>query len=310
VRRILAVLALAAAQSGFAAERFSFAAVGDIPYFAFEVPAVAQLLDALPARDVAFVVHVGDIKHGSTPCSDEMLETQRRLVDASPLPLVYTPGDNEWTDCHRGAAGSYDPIERLTKLRALFFPDSESLGRQRFAVARQSDDPRFAEYRENARWTHGGVVFVTLNVPGSNNNLGRNPEQDAEHHRRMRANLAWLEAAVKAAQSPGVLGLVVVAHADPRFDRATRGNDGYARYREALRGHAERLRKPMLLVHGDGHRYRVDQPLKGRDGVLLANFTRLETFGAPGVAWVRVEVDPANPRLFSIAPGIQPPPGP
>ena len=41
-------------------------------------------------------------------------------------PLVHTPGDNEWTDCYRKKAGEFDPLERLAKVRAMFFPDGNS----------------------------------------------------------------------------------------------------------------------------------------------------------------------------------------
>ena len=154
----------------------------------------------------------------------------------------------------------------------------------------------------------GGVVFVALNVPGSNNNLGRNAAMDAEHAARMAANLDWLAGAVRRAGARDARGLVVFAHADPGFGGRSARVDGYATFREALRTHAAALGKPMLLVHGDGHRYRVDQPLRDRaTGRRIPTFTRVEVFGSPEVNWVRIDVDPANPRLFSIAPGITAP---
>lgn len=303
--RALAAAALAAcALAGHAAERFSFAAFGDTPYFGFEEPAVERLVAGLAEANVAFVVHVGDIKLGLAPCSDELLGERRRLFDASPVPFIFVPGDNEWADCRNPLAGGYDPLERLARLRTLFHAGDESLGRRTIRLARQSADARFAAYRENARWRFGGVLFVTLNIPGSNNNLGRDDALDAEHAARMAANFEWLADAVRRASAADVQGLVVFAHADPGFARPARRLDGYLRFREALQTHAARLPKPLLLVHGDGHRYRVDQPLRDRaTGRRLANFTRLEVFGAPQVNWVRIDVDPANPRLFAIAPG-------
>jgi hypothetical protein len=270
-----------------------------------------RLIDSLADARVRFVVHIGDFKAAATPCSDELFAERRRMFDASPVPFVFVPGDNEWTDCHRASAGGHDPIERLAKLRALFYPDDQSLGRQKLRLARQSADARFGAYRENARWLMGGIVFVTLNVPGSNNNLGRNAAMDAEHAARMAANFAWLDGAVRRAAARDMRGLVVFAQADPFFvGRATRV-DGYAQFREALRTHAATLAKPMLLVHGDGHRYRIDQPLRDRaTGRRLETFTRVEVFGAPEVDWVRIDVDPANPRLFSIARGTIAPPSP
>jgi hypothetical protein len=311
VRRALAVLALAALASASAgAERFSFAVFGDTPYFEFEEPAVVRLIDSLADARVAFVVHVGDIKAAAVPCSDALLADRRRMFDASPVPFVFVPGDNEWTDCHRAMAGGHDPLERLAKLREVFYPDDASLGRQKLRLARQSADARFGAYRENARWLRGGIVFVTLNVPGSNNNLARNAAMNAEHAARMAANLDWLDGAVRRAGAHDVRGLVVFAHADPGFGGRSARVDGYASFREALRTHAAALGKPMLLVHGDGHHYRIDQPLRDRtNGRRLGTFTRVEVFGAPEVDWVRVDVDPENPRLFSIGRGtIAPPP--
>lgn len=312
MRRALAALALAVlASAASGAERFSFAVFGDTPYFAFDEPAVVRLIDSLADARVAFVVHVGDFKAAAVPCSDELFEVRRRMFDASPVPFVFVPGDNEWADCHRALAGRYDPIDRLAKLRELFYPDDTSLGRQKLRLARQSASPRFSAYRENARWVMGGIVFVTLNVPGSNNNLGRNAAMDAEHAARMAANFEWLDAAVRRAAGRDVRGLVVFAHADPAFGGREGRVDGYARLREALRTHAAALAKPMLLVHGDGHRYRIDQPLRDRaDGRRLETFTRVEVFGAPEIDWVRIDVDSANPRLFSVGRGTTAPPPP
>ena len=76
-----------------------------------------------------------------------------------------------------------DPLERLAKLRTVFFPGDHTLGQRTFSLTRQSQgaDPTFAKYRENVRWDLGGVTFVTLHVTGSNNGLGRTPEGDAEY---------------------------------------------------------------------------------------------------------------------------------
>lgn len=305
MRRALAALALAAsALSAHGAERFSFAAFGDTPYFGFEERAVERLIAGFAGANVAFAVHVGDFKLGVAPCSDELFADRRRLFDASPVPFVFVPGDNEWTDCGGALAGGHDPLERLARLRTLFHAGDESLGRRTIRLARQSADPRFAAYRENVRWEFGGVVFATLNIPGSNNNLRRDGSTDAEHAARMAANLAWLADAARRARADGAAGLVVFAHGDPGFERPPRPLDGYVRFRAALQTHAAQLGKPLLFVHGDGHRYRVDQPLGDpATGRRLARFTRLEVFGAPQVQWVRVDVDPANPRLFAIAPG-------
>ena len=317
--RALAGLALCcAAWVAGAQVPFAFGVFGDAPYHPLEVPAVVQMLRDMDRAGMAFMVNVGDIKRASEPCSNDILRERHALLDASPRPLVFTPGDNEWVDCYLPAAGEYDPRERLDALRALFFPGDESLGRTRIRLVRQSDYPRFRPYRENARWVAGGIVFATFNVPGSNNNLERGTpkdDQDArriarafdEHAARMSANFAWLADAVGLARQSAIRGLVLFAHADPLFGSQPGSGDGYEAWRQALRLQAAALGKPMLLIHGDGHRYRVDQPLT--DPLTfdpLKNFTRVEVFGSPTVGWVRVDVTPEGEQVFAISPGQAP----
>lgn len=297
------VLAMPAAAQG---ERFSFAALGDVPYFAHEEAMLGGILEGFADEGLAFAVHVGDVKSGASSCADDVLLARRELLDRAAVPLVFTPGDNEWTDCHRPVAGAFDPAERLQRLRELFFAGNASLGRRRITLERQSDDPRFGEYRENVRWTFGEVVFVTLNIPGSNNNLGRTAAMDREHAARMDAVFEWLDEAVKLAERATARGIVIFFQGDPRFGRVRKEPDGYARLRAVLRTHARWLGKPLLVVHGDGHRFRVDRPLADDDGTRLPGFTRVEVFGSPVVNWVRIDVDPASPELFTIAPGQAP----
>ena len=96
------------------AEQFSFMALGDTPY---TVPRDDSAFQRLIARTnqlrPAFTVHLGDIKSGDTHCTDAVFSRALELFDLFEQPLVYTPGDNEWTDCHRANNGSYDPVERL-----------------------------------------------------------------------------------------------------------------------------------------------------------------------------------------------------
>jgi hypothetical protein len=276
---------------------FQFAVIGDAPYFAYEVPQVAATLQALAREQVAFVIHVGDIKGGGRPCSDELFADRLALLDASPLPLVLTPGDNEWTDCHRTAAGAYAPLERLARLRELFFAGEESLGRRRIQLERQPGRP------ENARWRHEGVLFVTLNIPGSENNI-RMPK---EHDARMTDNFAWLDAAVATAARPDTRALAIVTHAEPGLGRGPQARDPYAGFRRALTAAASRLGKPVLLVHGDDHRYAFDQPLADpATGRALANLQRVAPYGSPAMTPAIVTVHPAGAPAFEARPGLTP----
>lgn len=311
--RIL-VLALALALAGCATVdekrpgAWSFGVIGDTPYTPTEEAELELVIDDINREDLAFVVHVGDIKRGGSRCSDELFEQRRKVFQRIRHPFVLIPGDNEWTDCHWMRAGGYDPLERLAALRRIFHAGERSLGARTMALERQSSDPRFAEYRENVRWIFGNILFAGINVPGSNNNLGRTSTMNAEHRRRMAADFAWLDEAFRIAAEKKLAAVVILIQANPGLDwlgKALVGRpDGYTELRAALAKYAQRSEMAVLFVHGDTHYYRVDKPLTdAASGKTIDNFTRLETFGSPHTNWVKVSVGASDARLFSIRPG-------
>jgi hypothetical protein len=248
------------------------------------------------------VIHVGDIKNGSDDCSDALYAKRKAEFDASAHPFIYTPGDNEWTDCRRGGK---DPIERLARLRQVFFADRRSLGRERietWAQDRCADDAcRCPAHPENRFWTRAGVRFVTLNIPGSNNNMGFDAANDAEAACRNEANARWLEQAVHASERSQTRALVIAIQADPWAPK----KPVYEPFLHQVRDAARRLRKPVLLVHGDSHLLTIDTPFRDSMGNTIDNITRLETYGSPFVGWVKVTVDPDDPEVFSFSPQLQ-----
>ena len=290
---------------GHAGARFSFAVIGDTPYSFGEEWMFADMLKDIDREDLAFVVHIGDFKSSTSPCSDALFAQRLQQFQSVRHPFIFVPGDNEWTDCHRSGA---DPLERLAKLREMFYPDNDSLGARKLKLERQSADPRFAEYRENVRWTIGPALFIGLNIPGSNNNLGRTQQMDAEYARRSAANAAWLGEGFELAKKNGHAPVFIAIQADPRFERSSRRPadvaDGYAAFRQELLAHTLAYGKPVILVHGDTHRYRVDQPLiDPATQKPIERFTRIESFGSPSVDWIRVSVDPADAKLLAIKTG-------
>ncbi|MEM7750797.1 MAG: hypothetical protein AAF346_21285, partial [Pseudomonadota bacterium] len=191
-------LLLSAISSAALAEPFRFVALGDMPYrLPDDVRKVDRLINKINALSPAFSVHVGDTKSGSTPCTDDAFQKILNQLQTFEQPLVYTPGDNEWTDCHRAKAGGYDPRERLTRIREMFFAKPrESLGRQPMALETQADaGEKHKVFVENTRFTKNGVLFVQVHVVGSNN--GFEPRDLAtvkEYFARNAANIAWLDA--------------------------------------------------------------------------------------------------------------------
>jgi len=285
-----------------------FALMGDTPYNDAEVRALDALIDDMNGQELAFVVHVGDITSGRGPCTDAWLEARQRQYQRLRHPLILLPGDNDWVDCHRSG---FDPMERLDKMRRLFHSGDSSIGQRTIGLERQSSNLRFAEYREHVRWIADGVVFIGLNVQGSNNNLGRTAAMDQEHARRMAAVLAWLDESMALAAERGLAGAVILAQANPDFEGRYRRRegvgDGFESFRTALRAHALRLGKPILFVHGDTHMYQQNQPLNDpATGKPIANFVRVEVPGSPQVRWLKAGISRERAEVFSITPA--PPP--
>ena len=282
------------------ANGFAFALIGDMPYGAegnLKYPNVIADINA--DRKLAFVVHDGDIKNGSSLCSDEMYAERLDLFNSFLHPLIYVPGDNEWTDCHRANNGAYDPLERLALLRSLFYPDQQSLGQRTMALKRQSADPAYAAYPENVIWMMRGVVFAGLHVVGSNNNLGRTPVADAEYVARNGATLDWLRKAFVLARLARARAVMLVIQANPGFDLPAAQRTGFNDFLAMLEAETIAYGRPVALVHGDSHYFRIDKPLIGtRSGRRVENFTRVETFGENDNHWLHVAVEPQSPNVF------------
>jgi hypothetical protein len=329
-----------------AQNKFDFAVIGDAPYGPAGGTPKVQQYPALPYerliaeintarvgdRKSSFVIHVGDIKAGDTLCENNVYTQNLTYFNTFQIPAIFVPGDNEWTDCHRGTNGSFDPLERLSFLRQTFYPNNQTLGQTKLTVTRQ------ANYPENSRWKYGPVLFVTLNMPGSNNGLQNassgggvpNPHlaaMDAEYTARNAANVAWLNQAFdQAAADTSIKGVLIAIQANPfeRFLEAgqTYTISGYSEFMSTLRTRTVQFDKPVVLAHGDTHYFRIDRPMTGiypacAGGVespctavpvpasptdRIDNFLRLEVFAQNDVHWVRILVDSSNPDIFSFSP--------
>ena len=217
---------------------------GDAPYTEAEVPRVDAIIDAMNAQPLGFVVHVGDIGSSSVACSDDWLLARKAQFARLRHPFILLPGDNEWSDCK-------DPLGRLKRWREMF-----------------CETP--AEFCEHRRWESHGWVFVALNVPGHDNNV-----RHAEHGPRMERVLKDLQQAARIANH--TRGLVVLMQANPFF---TFPRDGFVSLRQELEQLGRRMPGRVLLIHGDTHLYRDDEPLPG--------VRRIEVWGSPVVSWLRL----------------------
>ncbi len=299
------------------ADKFSIALIGDLPYSPAQEPEFVNLMADLDQVKIAFTVHDGDFKGGSVPCKDELYQLRLKQFNDSKHPFFYVFGDNEWTDCHRAAAGGYNPFERLSYLRSLFSPnDQRSMGQKQLPLERQS-----AEFPENIRWNYGGVLFVGLHVPGSNNGLTTRVDFKAsaeqEYAQRNAANLQWLQDSFALAAEQHAAGVMLFVQAN-MWDFIPAANlTGYEDFIVALAAETKAFGKPVVLVNGDSHYFRIDKPLPSKlpsevkdsefpfimpwesSAPRLPNFTRVETFGNPNSHWVKANIDRHDPNVFS-----------
>jgi len=311
--------------------RFEFGVVGDIPYTRAQEAEYARVMADMNGRDLAFVTHIGDCMFdprpyernpalARLPMSDDNYAYVLGTFQACRHPLVLTPGDNDWSDAVQFKKVKVDPLERLQKLRATFYPREGVLGQRSMPVVSQARDAAYATYVENLTWNISGLRFATLHIVGSDDNAR---EDKSEHSARQAANIAWLRRAFATAKSEGSPGLVLISHANPDFEnrwtrsyasryaRSVRGADApreaqptpYDAFLDALIEQMQGYPKPVLYVHGDTHIFRIGKPLMNpKTERFFENLTRLETFGWPDSGWVRVVVNPASAQLFEIHP--------
>jgi hypothetical protein len=309
-----------------------------MPYTKVQQIEYQRVLAALNATDLALVAHIGDFQFDATPynrnpalaampCVDENYQAIYDSFRGIRHPFILTPGDNDWSDCWPLEAKKVDPLELLAGIRTRFFPEGLSLGQKPMAVRHQSADPNFSKFRENLRWSIGGVTFVTVHIVGSNDNFGRTPEMDAEHLERKVANIAWLKQAFAEAKAANRRGVVILTQANPGFENfwpanaktryflpfVPRGQPAPSRplafgdYVQTLSEELESYDRPVAFLHGDTHLFRIDKPLYSKKtNRLFENFTRVETFGWPDSHWIRISVDPADPQLFRFKAEIVP----
>ena len=283
---------------------FAFAVFGDGPYYVTERARFSRLIEDVNQSDVEWFLHVGDIMWAT--CSDDALASRLEMLGKIRHPVVYTPGDNEWTDCHQ--RGGFQPLERLERIRSTYFAKpSTSIAGAAMVVESQSANPAWRDFVENARWRRGGFLFVTVHMVGSYNATtrfpGRGAADDSAVVRRTAAALDWLDTSFAIARADSLSGVVIAAHANPRFENPPR--NPFASFLGKLVEHTTTFPGQVLFIHGDTHEHTVDHPLRrAGTGEGLENFTRLEAYGSPDIGWVRVVVDSVAGRVVEFEPRL------
>ncbi|HZC71163.1 MAG TPA: metallophosphoesterase [Jatrophihabitans sp.] len=298
---------------------YTFAVIGDIPYGAAQIanfPNVVAQINADPA--VEWVTHLGDIKDGSSVCSDAYFQMTKTDFDRFVDPLVYTVGDNEWTDCHRTNNGTFNPLERLAKIREVFFPrPGRTLGEDAAPVLSQAGQG----IPENVRWERAGISFAAADIVGSNDGMAPwpelgfttpTPEQTAEVQARTSATIQEFHNAFAAAKMHHDRAVALMIQADmfdPTVtDPAIANYDAFIPIVNAIASEARSFSGPVYLFNGDSHVFNADQPLAAGSKWLsfygvaqpVPNLMRVTVDGSTGVNnYLRVTVHQHGPQVLS-----------
>jgi hypothetical protein len=290
------LIGVPAASADGGGKGWTFAAYGDSPYGTSpsdtaQFQATPAFIDAINADgDVSLVTHVGDIHSGKQYCTEPYDRSIASAWTRFSDPLVYTPGDNEWADCHKAAEGGHqrdsagqpvdyadgDPVDNLALVRSLFFADpGRTLGGGNLVAQSQAQHydrahPADASYAENVMWQRKGVLFLTVNIPGGSNNdtdpwFGASSASDrqlAEVRDRTGADLRWIDAAFARAVEGDAKAVVVISQADMwDNEKGAAHLTEYEPFVRSLAEHTQSFAKPVLMFNGDSHLYRSDNPL-------------------------------------------------
>ena len=224
---------------------YEIAVFGDVPYSSSAATKYERMIDDINAGTTNFSVHVGDIGPGtSSTCTNATVDTETARFDTFTRPLVYTPGDNEWTDCgSAGCAARLHPQHRLP-------------GQRHQVPGTDDDDARVA-----------GLVGISGERPVA---PGTRHLRHPPHGRRQ-GQLQATGSTIPAGppRSPGSgrpsprprlgdKGVVLLAQVDPKFSDPTPPSTAPCTRRCARRSN---FGGQVLFVHGDGHDYISDRPL-------------------------------------------------
>jgi hypothetical protein len=262
---------------------FTFAVMGDVPYGLTvaelekdKATLRQQIVDLNRNASIEFIVHVGDIKKGGPPCEPGVYEDVAKILKANTHPLFIIPGDNEWNDCK-------DPQEAWKLWEANFKRFDENWPNE-LGVVRQ------AVRDENFAFIHQGVLFVGINLVGGKVHDWKEWEARIEDDRQ------WLETQFRL-HSETTNAAVLFAHANP----GERSNGEFVYKKQAFQPLIEYLDegtgidfpKPILLIHGDGHKWIKDHPFP----VAGERITRVQVTqgGLEAPLRVRVSDDPVKP---------------
>lgn len=301
IRRILlctcftAAILMAGGAAQAAGQDFAFGVINHAAPGVKGDQALRQALTETDADNLAFVV-VNGIKSPSEGCDDALYAERHEMLSQAQNGIFVSLAGSDWITC-RDRENRSDAIERLARMREIFYASEFSLGASRLPMLRQSLTPKFRSYAENTRWEIGNVLFATVNLPAANNHFLLDGGRNNEFEDRLIANRNWLQHLFAFAALKKSAAIVFFSDGNPfgpppkrSFFRAQR--DGFAETRKLFSELAGKFQGRVLVVHAQGGKNKAP-----------AQILWSGNLGSVGVGerWLKVVVDDHLPQLFAVA---------
>ena len=278
------------------AGNFSFAVIAHAFTKTSDESVLRDAIAKTDADNLAFVVANG-IKSNTEPCTDQIYSRRKALLDEAQNGLILSLAASDWADCRRND-GRSAAVERLNRLRELFFVDEFSLGKTRLPLIRQSLMPKFRSYGENARWAINDVMFATVNLPANNNRYLSAAGRNSEFEDRLVANRAWLEQLFNAATQKNLKAIVIFSDGNP-FSKpdstslfGQRNRDGFAEVRRHINFFGSKFSGKVLVIH--------EQPTADPSPATHISWRKNVGDLAIGSGWTKLTVTPSSREFFAV----------
>ena len=246
-----------------------FTVVGDVPYNEGQRSDLKSFIKAHNEKGKSeFLVHVGDIKAGKTPCDKAIYKDVSTILKEVSVPTFIVLGDNEYNDCD-------DPIEGLEFWNQYFLHLNKNWEFEH-QIAYQ------VERTENFSWSENEVVFMGINLVGSQ------VHDIEEWNTRLLDNAEWIKKQLEAHKNSSKAA-VVFAHANI----VEGGPEKFETFIKTFMTAAAAYDMPILFIHGDGHRWIKDRPWHEK------NILRVQVDGGAEAVQITVNTSLEEPFEFN-----------
>ncbi len=267
-------------------ETVIFTVYGDIPYKASvsnyikngqkaeDTNVLEQLIEPTIKRrnDIPFAIHLGDVGRPEYACSQEWRNQTLNNWQNLEKPVVFTPGDNDWTDCDRV---QLDPLTELAQIRSTFYGEYGLLyGKNGLCTANifslQCEFQPSQTLPELIQWSYNNIAFGSVHMVGSRNGwVDDDPVRQLEVKQRVEGMKKLLSNLQNTALTNNNAAVVVATQVDPFEGGECQGD--YIELCNSLKELAQTVKVPVLFAHGDTNAYCFHKPFAHIDNLWRLN---------------------------------------